>query len=73
MPRTNAPRFSGAKLGDLRSRRKLSRQVLCSKVRPDLSIATLKRWEDGHTAPGADDLLRLAHALGVDVDELVAP
>jgi transcriptional regulator with XRE-family HTH domain len=62
-----APRFSGAKLKDLRTGRRLGRQVLCSRVRENLSITTLMRWEQGKTTPDFDDVCRLAAALGVNV------
>lgn len=63
---TRAPRFSGAKLQDLRARRKLSQQALCAATGTNLSIATLRRWEQGRNSPSYDDVLRLARLLGVD-------
>jgi transcriptional regulator with XRE-family HTH domain len=71
-PTKTAPLFSGSRLADVRSRRKLTQVGLCDLVRPGLSIATYRRWEQGRAVPGADDLLRLAHVLGVDVRELAA-
>ena len=66
MPTTVAPRFSGAKLRSLRDRRKMSRQVLAAKIRPNLSTATIVRWEDGKAVPRFNDVCAMAEALGVD-------
>jgi transcriptional regulator with XRE-family HTH domain len=66
IPTGRAPRFSGAKLSDLRARRKLSQMALCTAMRSDLSLATLRRWESDKNAPGSNDLLLLAHVLDVE-------
>jgi transcriptional regulator with XRE-family HTH domain len=59
------PRFSGAKLKNLREERDLSQQALCALVRSDLSLVTLRRWEQDVNPPSYDDACRLAAALGV--------
>ncbi len=66
MPAITKTRFSGAKLADLRADRKMSRQLLASKIRPNLSVATVVRWEQGQAVPRFDDVCAMAEALGVE-------
>jgi transcriptional regulator with XRE-family HTH domain len=64
-----APAFSKDRLRTLREQRKLSQEALARRA--GLALLTVNRLENGHrTAPTADTLSLLAHALGCSIDDL---
>lgn len=59
--------------GNLRALRKkagLTQIELAEKV--NVSIATLRRWEAGETAPNATRIIELANVLDISPDEIVS-
>jgi transcriptional regulator with XRE-family HTH domain len=59
----------GARLKDLRQARRLSLAALASET--GLSASTLSRLENGHLRPTLEQLLPLARAHGIQLDDLV--
>ena len=54
----------------LRKKAGLTQMELAEKL--EVSIATLRRWEAGETAPNGTRIIELANVLGVAPDEIVA-
>lgn len=61
----------GATLQELRLKSGLSQADLANKA--GMSVRTIQGWEQGRRRPRADALLVLAKALGVTMEELLAP
>ncbi|MBQ4431994.1 MAG: helix-turn-helix transcriptional regulator [Synergistaceae bacterium] len=59
-----------ANIRQLRKRAGLTQIELAEKL--DVSIATLRRWEAGETAPNGTRIVELANILKVSPDEVVA-
>lgn len=60
----------GAALKEARLARGLTRAALAQKLEVDAS--SVYRWESGTREPCSDDLVALAHALGVSCSDLWA-
>ena len=54
----------------LRKRAKLTQIELAEKL--GISIATLRRWEAGETAPNGTRIIELANLLGISPDDIVS-
>lgn len=54
----------------LRKKAKLTQIELAEKI--GVSIATLRRWEAGETAPNGTRIVEISNVLGVAPDEIVA-
>lgn len=74
-PHTAPPSWRGAYLRLINT---LARRRVAAGLRQEdlaaqlgIGIATLKRWEGGHTAPGAEDLFQWAAVLGVEVSFMI--
>jgi transcriptional regulator with XRE-family HTH domain len=59
----------GQRLHELREKRKLSMRALADKV--DVDFSYISQIEHGKRQPSKDLVVRLAHALGADADELL--
>jgi transcriptional regulator with XRE-family HTH domain len=62
--------FSGQRLRDLRTAANIRREALAVAV--DRSFSSVVKWERDENTPTANDIGRIAHALGVGVEELYA-
>jgi transcriptional regulator with XRE-family HTH domain len=60
----------GIRARAIRTRRGESQEAVARNAR--VSIATYQRIENGHNQPSLDTLVRIAAALEVSVDELLA-
>lgn len=59
-----------ANIRQLRKKAGLTQIELAEKL--EVSIATLRRWEAGETAPNGTRIMELANILNVEPDEIVA-
>ncbi|MFC8520837.1 helix-turn-helix domain-containing protein [Streptomyces sp. NPDC057257] len=77
MPRPTPPddrviarrRQVGEQIRHVREHHDLTQQLVCE--RSGLDVATYSRIEQGHSSPKLDTLIRIADAIGVEVEELV--
>jgi transcriptional regulator with XRE-family HTH domain len=60
--------FSGQRLRELRTAANVRREALAVAV--DRSFSSVVKWERDENIPTANDIGRIAHALGVGVEEL---
>jgi transcriptional regulator with XRE-family HTH domain len=60
--------FSGERLRSLREAANIRREALAVAV--DRSFSSVVKWERDENIPTASDIGRIAHALGVGVEEL---
>lgn len=76
MPRPTPPddrviarrRQVGERIRHVREHLNLSQQDVCG--RSGIDVATYSRIEQGHSSPLLDTLIRIADAMGVELDEL---
>jgi len=59
----------GEQIRRVREHHDLTQQAVCG--RSGLDVATYSRIEQGHSSPKLDTLIRIADAIGVEVEELV--
>lgn len=59
--------FNGKKIFQLRWEKRLSGEQVASLMGNTVSGNTIRNWEQGKSAPTADNLGKLAAALGVEV------
>jgi len=59
----------GEQIRHVREHHDLTQQTVCE--RSGLDVATYSRIEQGHSSPKLDTLIRIADAIGVEVEELV--
>jgi transcriptional regulator with XRE-family HTH domain len=59
----------GEQIRRVREHYNLTQQAVCE--RSGLDVATYSRIEQGHSSPKLDTLIRIADAIGVEVEELV--
>ncbi|MFE6408544.1 helix-turn-helix domain-containing protein [Streptomyces sp. NPDC057837] len=77
MPRPTPPddrvlarrRQVGDHIRGVREHHNLSQQDVCG--RSGIDVASYSRIEQGHSSPKLDTLIRIADAIGVELDELV--
>ncbi len=77
MPRPTPPddrviarrRQVGEQIRHVREHHNLSQQDVCG--RSGIDVATYSRIEQGHSSPKLDTLIRIADAIGVDLEDLV--
>lgn len=77
MPRPTPPddrvlarrRQVGERIRHVRERANLTQLEVCG--RSGLDVATYSRIEQGHASPKVDTLIRIADAIGVELEELV--
>ncbi|MGW3191579.1 helix-turn-helix domain-containing protein [Streptomyces ardesiacus] len=77
MPRPTPPddrviarrRQVGDRIRQVREHLNLSQLDVCGKS--GIDVATYSRIEQGHSSPKLDTLIRIADAMGVEVEELV--
>lgn len=62
-------RLVGDRIRAVRLRARLSQEQVSH--RSGISLASYNRIEMGHASPMLDSLIRIAYALGVDLDDLV--
>ncbi|WP_399139063.1 helix-turn-helix domain-containing protein [Streptomyces sp. NBUA17] len=68
--RVNARRRQvGEQIRHVREHLNLSRVNVCG--RSGIDIATYSRIENGHSSPILDTVIRIAHAMGVELEDLV--
>ncbi len=56
------------RIAEIRKDKKISQSVLAKKV--GVEGGTLSKYEKGNISPNADTLLKMANALGVDIEML---
>ena len=60
--------FSGERMSRIRRREEITQLSLAVTI--GVTPGTIGNWEAGRQVPGADDLAKLAAALGVGIEEL---